>query len=179
MKDKLKIVKIVLIVLSVISVLNIFLPYAKATGTYKEYLENNKDSFYLEKIGMKNKDAVNMSLFEFSKIYCETANIEFASVKEESIIRLVLIFAIALSSLLVVLFAFKNKRALIITFNVIAFISFLLLKYDMSSAKVLPSDSYVYGFAYYLYYVVFILIFAGTIYSIICNKKANKETKTA
>ena len=35
MKDKLKIVKIVLIVLSVISVLNIFLPYAKATGTYK------------------------------------------------------------------------------------------------------------------------------------------------
>ena len=68
MKDKLKIVKIALIVLSVISVLNIFLPYAKATGTYKEYLENNKDSFYIEKIGMKNKDAVNMSLFEFSKI---------------------------------------------------------------------------------------------------------------
>ena len=65
MKDKLKIVKIVLIVLSIISVLNIFLPYAKATGTYKEYLENNKDSFYIEKIGMKNKDAVNMSLFEF------------------------------------------------------------------------------------------------------------------
>lgn len=179
MKDKLKIVKIVLIVLSIISALNIFLPYAKATGTYKEYLENNKDSFYIEKIGMKNKDAVNMSLFEFSKIYRETANIDLGGVKEESIIRLVLISAIAISSLLVILFAFKNKRALIITFNIIAFISFLLLKYDMSSAKVLPSDSYAYGFAYYLYYVVFILIFAGTIYNIICNKKANKETKTA
>ncbi len=64
---------LVTVVAAILMLMMVFLPYASANSEYKELLIKDSDAMCVREIGMTNSEAINISLFEFVKIYSETA----------------------------------------------------------------------------------------------------------
>lgn len=123
--DKRLISCIIALIGSIMLIATLFLPFASATEKYREQLEKFPDTMYAEEIGMTNKDAVNISLFEFGKIYSSTAAAQNA--QAVSITCVVMISAFAIFALLSAIFSLLKKPIAIMIFNVLSLATFLLL----------------------------------------------------
>lgn len=79
----------------------------------------------------------------------------------EAVICITLMAAIAVASLLVLLFGLLKKPIAAIVFSVLATVAFYALRWDFDDRGVLPSSQYRYGIAEYLYPIAFIVVIAG------------------
>mgnify|MGYP004677142593 CR=1 FL=1 len=94
---------IAMLIGSAILLLTLFMPFASATDEYKEALEKFSDSMYMEELNMTNKEAINISLFEFIRIYSSETGKEISN--DLSIVYVVVIAAFAVFALLTLLFS--------------------------------------------------------------------------
>lgn len=170
MKSKTFIPFLITLICAVILVASFFLPFAAANGSYRDYLKSYPDYEYAGEIGMTNSDAVDISLLEYMRIYIAGLDYSLAI----SVICLVLISAIALFSLLVLLFAALRKPIPLLIFNCLNFGAFSLLSFDFSDRGVLPSSNYALGFANYLYYVISAALLAGSIWLLIVKVREKR-----
>mgnify|MGYP007067781771 CR=1 FL=1 len=70
---------IAMLIGSAILLLTLFMPFASATDEYKEALEKFSDSMYIEELNMTNEEAINISLFEFIRIYSSETGKEISN----------------------------------------------------------------------------------------------------
>ena len=166
--DKRLISCIIALIGSIMLIATLFLPFASATEKYREQLEKFPDTMYAEEIGMTNKDAVNISLFEFGKIYSSTAAAQNA--QAVSITCVVMISAFAIFALLSAIFSLLKKPIAIMIFN-------LLLKWDFNDRGVLPSSRYDCGMAQYFCYFGVAIVFVGAIIMLLIKINQNKNLK--
>ncbi|MGN0395718.1 MAG: hypothetical protein ACI4EF_10160 [Coprococcus sp.] len=160
---------------AVLMLLMLFLPYASATEDYEERLKKNKDEIYLEEIGMTNADVVNMSLFEFEKIYVEAAS--QGIYKEISITCIVIISIFTGCAVLTLLMALIKKPIGIIFLDLLTMGAFKVICYDFEYRGVIPSSKFNWGIVHYLVYGIGVIIFAGAIWLFIEKRKAKKLAK--
>lgn len=160
-KSKKDIREIFLVLLTVIAVVGVVLPYATATNSWKTYLQNNSEDYYIESIDMKNSDVLNISFLEYAKIYIE--GMQQTDYAVQSIICFILILLLSVSSVLMIIYVKKRKYNLLIIFNIITLLCSFLLNFDMKDRGVLPSSNYNCGISYYLYYIICLVIFAISI----------------
>lgn len=137
----------------------IFLPFATATEDYEERLEEYSDEMYVEEINMTNEDAINISLFEFVRIYSVAA--EMGMSESVAIACTILIAAFGVFAVLTLLFSLLKKPLATIIFNLLAFAAFSITKWDFEDRGVLPSSSYDWGMAQYICYVGAIVVLVG------------------
>ena len=104
---------------SAILLLTLFMPFASATDEYKEALEKFSDSMYIEELNMTNEEAINISLFEFIRIYSSETGKEISN--DLSIVYVVVIAAFAVFALLTLLFSILRKSIPVIVFNILTF----------------------------------------------------------
>lgn len=166
---------LITIISSVLMLLMLLLPFASATDDYKERLLKYEDEMYVEEIGMTNAQAVNISLFEFGKIYAEAANQGMH--KEISIACIVIISLFAGFAALALLMSLCRKSIGIIIFDLLSIGVFKLICFDFEDRGVLPSSSFDWGIVSWMVYVIGVLIFAGAIWLFVEKRKAKKIAK--
>lgn len=169
--ERIKIPFLMTLIGSVLLLVMILLPYASAKDDYKEYLKSNPEDYYVSEIKMTNASAVNISMLEYSRIYAETAR--QGVYKEVSIICLVLISLFAIFSLLTLLMSLLKKAIGIIIFDMLALAVFWLIHFDYADRGVLPNNSYGWGIANYLTYIVGIAVAIGAVWLFV-EKRRNK-----
>ena len=173
-KKKCSISFMITLIFSVIMLLGLFLPYFSATEEYKSTLEKHPDSFYSEELNMTNMDAVNVSMIEVGKIYykgSETFNSQAYQAFYKYYIPISIIL-IGLFSLLILLCSITKKPILMIILSILILLVFHIMNWDFTDRGIIPGNHYVFGIAYYLYYISTILTFIGSIFGIIEKKKA-------
>lgn len=166
---------LITIIGSVLMLLMLFLPFASATEDYKEKLLKYEDEMYVEEIGMTNGEAVNISLYEFGKMYVEAANQGMH--KEISIACIVIISLFAGFSILTLLLSLFKKSMGIIIFDLLAIGTFKIICFDFEDRGVLPSSSFDWGIVSWMVYVIGMLVFAGAIWLFVEKRKAKKIAK--
>ena len=125
---------------------------------------------FAEEIDMTNKEAVNISLIEYAKMYGYVATSMDGRDQQQGILSLVLIIAMGVFSILTLIFAIMKKSIRTIVFDCFSFLFFFLYIFDLKDRGVLPSDDYNYGIAYYLYIIFSIIIIISLIWYIINSK---------
>ena len=173
--EKIKIPFLITFIGSVLLLIMILLPYASAKDDYKEYLKSDPKNYYVSEIKMTNASAVNISMLEYSRIYAETAR--QGIYKEVSIICIVLISLFALFSLLALLMSLLKKATGIIIFDLLALAVFWLIHFDYADRGVLPTNSYGWGIANYLTYIVGIVVATGAVWLFVEKRKFKRLAK--
>lgn len=163
-------VSLSVIFLSILLIVSFFLPYASATAENRKFLEAFPQGIYMQEINMTNADAIDISLFDFTRIYGATS-----SAVGTACIVMIVIFA--LFSLLTLVFSALRKPIVILIFGGLTFAMFNLISWDFKDRGVLPSSAYNYGAAYYIYFIVLLLILAGAIFMLVMKKQEKKQAK--
>ena len=92
----------------ILTVSTLFMPFATATPEYREYLLTSPDDYYAEEIGMTRSDAVNISLFEFGRMYAAAYRLGFS--ETIALACLIIISAFAGFVLLTLLFVVLRQH---------------------------------------------------------------------
>lgn len=158
----------------IIMLICFFLPYATATENNREYYEEYPDSMFIDELEMTNADAVNISLFEYFKIYKHIYNVETNDSKVIAIICIVLISAAFILTLISLLFTFLKKPIAIIIFNLLNIGVFYANAWDHLDRNVIENNNYNFGIGYYIYYIAAAIVFAGAICMLISKLKEKK-----
>lgn len=167
---------IVAIVGATMLIVTFFLPFATATESYEEYLNEYSDEMYVDEIDMTNDDAVNISLFEYVRIYATAAELGIS--EDIAIICVVIIALFAAFAALTVLFAVLKKPIPIIVFDILSFGVFYLIKWDFEDRGVLPSRNYDLGIASAFCYIGIVIAIVGAVWLMVMKIKSKKENKT-
>lgn len=173
---------IAVITVSALMVVNFFLPYTSATGEHREILEEYSDGTYFDAIGMTNGDAVNISFFEFARIYSAAGAVGQGQYESIGAFYCTVIVLFGLFSLGTLIFASLRKPIGILIFNGLTFAVFLILNWDFQDRGLVQNGSYNFGAAYYIYYICTAIIFVGAVVMLvmkILQKKQNKTAQTA
>ena len=154
----------------------ILLPYASAKDDYKEYLKSAPNDYYVSEIKMTNAAAVSISMLEYGRIYAET--VRQGVYREVSIICIVLIVLFAFFSLLTLLMSLLKKAIGIIIFDFLALGIFWLMHFDYTDRGVLPTNTYGWGMANYLTYIVGIAVAIGAVWLFVEKRKIKRLGKS-
>lgn len=161
---------------SLILIVTIFMPFSSAKGDYKKGLEALPETVIDKELDMTNKDAVNISLFEYARIYSAAAktggNNEARTI---SIICIVLIAAFGAFAVLTLLFSLLKKPIAAIIFNLLAFIVFCVTKWDFKDRGVIPNFNYDWGIAQYICYIGIIIVMVGAVAFLVLKNKDKKQ----
>ena len=160
---------------SLLLIATLFLPFSSATEEYREHLQKYSEEMYAEEINMTNGDAVNLSLFEFGRMYAAAADL--GMFKSIAVACLVIIAAFALFVILTALFAVLKKPVAALIFNLLSFGVFRLIKWDFEDRGVLPSSSYDWGFAEFACYIGIAIVVVGTILLLVAKLKSKRQRK--
>lgn len=155
-----------------------FLPYAAADSEYREWLTDHADGMYAEEIGMINSDAIDISPFEFLRIYIYGASNYSGSNKAISVECIVMLSLTAGFTLLCTLFAALRKPIPLIVFDILTLAVLSLMNFDFEYRGVIPSSNYNWGAAKYIYFIGFAVTFAGAVWLLITKIIAKKSRKT-
>lgn len=160
---------------SLMLIATLFLPFASATDEYQEYLQKYSEEMYLDAFDMTNGDAVELSLFEFGRIYAFAAQTGIS--EEIAIACLVIIAAFAFFAALTALFAALKKPIAVLIFNLLSLGVFRLIKFDFEDRGVLPSSSYDWGFAEIVCYIGCAVVIVGAALLLAGKIKMKRQRK--
>ena len=163
---------IAMLIGSAILLLTLFMPFASATDEYKEALEKFSDSMYIEELNMTNEEAINISLFEFIRIYSSETGKEISN--DLSIVYVVVIAAFAVFALLTLLFS----SIPVIVFNILTFAVLRLIIWDFEDRGVISNSRYDWGIAQYIGYIGIAIVMVGAVALLVVKMKDKKQQKT-
>ncbi|OZG60023.1 hypothetical protein BLEM_2198 [Bifidobacterium lemurum] len=153
---------IVSIVGSVVMAASVLLPYGAA-----------KDAESLSAMSeLIGEDLVNPSMAKFAQVYMAHAG-EYIN-ELQAYITLGITTAIAVFSLLALLFAVLKKPIATIVFAILALLVFLAQSFDFSNRGVVPSDNYGWGIGYYALFAGIIVTIVGAIWMFAAHRQAKK-----
>ena len=153
------------------------MPFASATDEYKEALEKFSDSMYIEELNMTNEEAINISLFEFIRIYSSETGKEISN--DLSIVYVVVVIAaFAVFALLTLLFSILRKSIPVIVFNILTFAVLRLIIWDFEDRGVISNSRYDWGIAQYIGYIGIAIVMVGAVALLVVKMKDKKQQKT-
>ena len=156
----------------ILTVSTLFLPFATATPEYREYLLASPDDYYAEEIGMTKRDAVNISLFEFWRMYAAAYRLGLS--ETIALVCLIIISVFAGFVLLTLLFVVLKKATPAIIFDILSFAVLRLIRWDFSDRGVLPDSMHDWGIASLIAYVGMIIVIVGALLLLIAKVKAKR-----
>ena len=160
------------IVAALLLVVAFFLPYAAGTQEFREGLSSMSTNPYSETLGMSNDDLADISLFEYARIY--SASDELGMGDAFAAVYVPLMVAPAVLGVLTLFFAALRKPIPSIVFSVLAVAPTFLLNWDFEDRGVIPSSSYDWGIARWVYLVAGVAVIVCAIWQIVLRKQAKK-----
>ena len=158
------------IVAALLLVVAFFLPYAAGTQEFREGLGSMSANPYSETLGMSNEDLADISLFEYARIY--SASDELGMGDAFATVYVPLTVAPAVLGVLTLFFAALRKPIPSVVFSVLAVALTFLLNWDFEDRGVIPSSSYDWGIARWVYLVAGVAVIACAIWQIVLRKQS-------
>lgn len=152
----------------------LFLPFATAKGEYKQYLMEHPSEMYIEEIQMTCKDAVDISLIEFWKIYSEGENVGYSEI---GISYMVVVSIFAVTGAITLLCSILKKPRATMIGSIVTFIIFQIIKWDFKARGVIPNNNYNWGIAQYICYLGVIIAIVGAVTLLREKIKEKKQRK--
>ena len=160
------------IVAALLLVVAFFLPYASGTQEFREGLSSMSANPYSETLGMSNDDIVDLSLAEHVRIYSAAG--ELGMPEEFAAVYVPLTAAPAVLGALTLLFAVLRKPIPSILFSVLTVT--LLLNWDFEDRGVIPSDTYDWGVARWVYLAAGVAVIVCAIWQIVLRRQAKNAS---
>lgn len=167
---------LIVLIGAILMLVMLFLPFASAQDDYKENLERYGDKMWLEEINMTNADAVNISLFEYLRVYAAAA--EQGVHKETAIVFITVIAIFAVFALGLVCMSSLQKPIRIMIFDVLAMGAFWIVQWVFKEERVIPNRHYNWGIARILVYVIGVVVFTGAVWLLIEKRNVKIENET-
>lgn len=158
------------IVAALLLVAAFFLPYASGTQEFREGLSSMTANPYSETLGMSNEDLADISLFEYVRIY--SASGELGMGDAFAAVYVPLTVAPVVLGVLTLLFAVLRKPVPAVVFSVLSVALTFLLNWDFEDRGVIPSSSYGWGIARWVYLVAGVAVIACAIWQIVLRKQS-------
>lgn len=152
------------IVAALLLVAAFFLPYASATEEYRAALGMLSQSPF----GLENGELADVSLFEYVRIYLNAAPETFAAV------YVPLTVAPAVLGVLTVFFAALRKPIPSIVFSVLTVAVTFLLNWDFEDRGVIPSSTYDWGVARWVYLVAGVAVIACAVWQLVLRRRTKR-----
>lgn len=153
------------IVFAAMLVAAFFLPYASAVEEYRAVLGQLSENPF----GVANEELADISLLEYVRIYLNAAPEAFVAV------YVPLTVAPAVLGALTLLFSSLRKPVPAIVFSVVTLGVTSLLSWDFEDRGVLPSDTYDWGVARWVYLAAGVAVIACAIWQIVLRRQARKS----
>lgn len=153
------------IVFAALLVAAFFLPYASAVEEYRAVLGQLSENPF----GLANEELTDISLLEYVRIYLNAAPEAFVAV------YVPLTVAPAVLGALTLLFSALRKPVPAIVFSVVTLGVTSLLSWDFEDRGVLPSDTYDWGVARWVYLAAGVAVIACAIWQIVLRRQARKS----
>lgn len=153
------------IVFAALLVAAFFLPYAFAVEEYRAVLGQLSENPF----GVANEELADISLLEYVRIYLNAAPEAFVAV------YVPLTVAPAVLGTLTLLFSSLRKPVPAIVFSVVTLGVTSLLSWDFEDRGVLPSDTYDWGVARWVYLASGVAVIACAIWQIVLRRQARKS----
>lgn len=153
------------IVFAALLVAAFFLPYASAVEEYRAVLGQLSENPF----GVANEELADISLLEYVRIYLNAAPEAFVAV------YVPLTVAPAVLGALTLLFSSLRKPVPAIVFSVVTLGVTSLLSWDFEDRGVLPSDTYDWGVARWVYLAAGVAVIACAIWQIVLRRQARKS----
>ena len=167
-EDKVYTYSFILIILAVIMIVSLFTPYISAIGDFADNLKEHSEEVIYREENITAKDMINISMVEVpQKVFVER--------KDDMMISTILVSLIGAFSLLVLLFGIFKKPIAVLIFNIFSLAVYIFQNISYGSFFGFPNDRYVWGFGYYLFYIVSAIIFIGAILLLIAKIRAKKS----
>lgn len=161
------------IVAALLLVVAFFLPYASGTQEFREGLSSMSANPYSETLGMSNEDLADISLFEYVRVY--SASGELGMGDAFAAVYVPLTVAPAVLGVLTLLFAALRKPVPSIVFSVLTVALTFLLNWDFEDRGVIPSSSYDWGIARWVYLVAGVAVIACAVWQIVLRKQSKQR----
>ncbi len=174
LKKKLPLPKFMVLLGSIILVLTLIVPFASANEDYKEYLEDYPNEKYGAELNMTNKEAINLSLVEYGKVYYEIY--EMGIDQDICMVSLGTIAVFGVFAILTLLFSILKRSTSILICSSLALIVFRILKWDFMDRGVVPSSYYDSGIATYFCHIGVIVTIIGVIMLFITKVKEKNKS---
>lgn len=153
------------IVFAALLVAAFFLPYASAVEEYRAVLGQLSENPF----GVANEELADISLLEYVRIYLNEAPEAFVAV------YVPLTVAPAVLGALTLLFSSLRKPVPAFVFSVVTLGVTSLLSWDFEDRGVLPSDTYDWGVARWVYLAAGVAVIACAIWQIVLRRQARKS----
>lgn len=161
------------IVAALLLVVAFFLPYASGTQEFREGLSSMAANPYSETLGMSNEDLADISLFEYVRIY--SASGELGMGDAFAAVYVPLTVAPAVLGVLTLLFAALRKPIPSVVFSVLTVALTFLLNWDFEDRGVIPSSSYDWGIARWVYLAAGVAVIACAVWQIVLRKQSKQR----
>lgn len=152
------------IVFAALLVAAFFLPYASAVEEYRAVLDQLSENPF----GLANEELADISLLEYVRIYLNAAPEAFVAV------YVPLTVAPAVLGVLTLLFSALRKPVPAIVFSVVTLGVTSLLSWDFEDRGVLPSDTYDWGVARWVYLAAGAAVIVCAIWQIVLRRQARR-----
>ncbi|MBQ4119319.1 MAG: hypothetical protein IJD45_02895 [Clostridia bacterium] len=156
---------------SLLMIITLFLPFSTATEDFKAEINKNPEYVIYEDIDLKAKDVVNRSMVDYAQVYSTMTSRLFAG--NEGVIYVGIVGAIGIFALIGLISALFRKATPTIIFTILSFFVFAFLGFDFYHRGEIPSESYNWGFGYYIFYVATVITVIGAIW-LFAMKHKNK-----
>lgn len=163
---------VVTIVAAALLVAAFFLPYAAGTQEFRDGLSSMSLNPYSKTLGMSNEDLADISLFEYVRIYSSSS--ELGMSETFSMLYTALTAAAGVLGVLTLLFALLRKPIPVVVFSVLTVALSLLLNWDFEDRGVIPSTSYDWGIARWVYLVAGIAAVMLAIWQIVLRRQPKR-----
>lgn len=160
------------IVAAALLVVAFFLPYAAGTQEFRAGLTSMPVNPYSETLGMSNEELADISLFEYARIY--GASGELGMIEAFSMLYTVLTAAAGVLGVLTLLFALLRKPIPVVVLSVLTVALSLLLNWDFEDRGVIPSPSYDWGVARWVYLAAGTAAVALAIWQIVLRRQPKR-----
>lgn len=162
---------VVVIVAAAALVAAFFLPFGSANDEYRQTLASVPDEWVDEAVGITASDAMDMSLFEYAKVY-GNHSAQVPGAGWEIIVGIII--AAGVLSALTLLFAVARKATPTAVFAILTFGVAQLLIGSFAESGIVPSSAYDVGIAHALYTAAPVIAVVASIWLFVVKFKAKR-----
>ena len=173
--NRTKIPFMVIMISVMVMALSFFLPYNTAVGDRKEKLEENEDKVFIKDLDMKYKDAKNMSVFEYLRVF---ALAQKEDGDEDSMFFIVVISLVMIFTVITAIFGGLKKAVPTFIFNLINLGAFSFMNLAFKAERIVRKNNYTWGVAYYFFCIAIVAIFVGAVWLFVAKVKDKKEIQS-
>ena len=164
----------IMVVAALALVVSFFLPYASATEEYREAVSAAPDFVVSEEAGVTAGDLVDVSLFEYARLYASAPEFGESGVYA---VYVPLFVSEGVLSLLALLFAALRKPIPTMVATLLAAGILALLNWDFSDRGVITGEQYAQGVAHWTYLAAVVLSLASAVWLLTLKVRAKRARR--